>query len=173
MMLNILFLLTALQAPPVTKKLLPKTSVRDTTKTYIVIHNDGANLGAMTTRLVLRVRRLSYHYFIARSGKIYQFMDVTNIAKHAGVSEWDKEYLLNTISIGICLQGKDDMPYNDKQYESLSKIINYIHQRFPDSRDKQLLTHAEIAIPHGRKTDPGIFFDTTRLTLKKFSKEGE
>jgi AmpD protein len=93
-------------------------------------------------------------------------MDVKNVAKHAGMSEWDSEYLLNSISIGICLQGTDITPYTDKQYTSLSKLIDYIHQRFPDSYDKPLLTHAEVAIPHGRKTDPGIFFDTTKLTLK-------
>ena len=172
-MLNTLLLVVALHQPPVIKRLLPKTHPRDTTKTYIVIHNDGGNLNASATRLVLRLRRLSYHYFIARDGKIYQFMDVKNIAKHAGLSEWDGESMLNTISIGICLQGTDITEYSDKQYASLSKLIDYIHQRFPDSRDKPLLTQSEVAIPHGRKTDPGFFFDTTKLTLKYFSKENK
>ena len=99
-------------------------------------------------------------------------MDVKNIANHAGLSAWDGESMLNSISIGICLQGTDVTEYNDKQYASLSKLIDYIHQRFPDSRNKQLLTHAEVAIPHGRKTDPGFFFDTTKLILKDTSKEG-
>jgi len=164
-MFNILLLMVALHQPPVIKRLLPKTQPRDTTKTYIVIHNDGGNLNASATRLVLRLRRLSYHYFVARDGKIYQFMDVKNVANHAGLSAWGDDCLLNSVSIGICLQGTDITPYNDKQYESLSKLINYIHQRFPDSKDKPLLTHSQVAIPHGRKTDPGIFFDTTKLTL--------
>lgn len=172
-MFNTILLLLALQQPQVVKKFLPTTDFRDTTKTYIVIHNDGANLNAQTTRLVLRVRRLSYHYFIARNGKIYQFMDVTRIAKHAGMSKWKSDSLLNPISIGICLQGTDDSPYTDKQYESLSKIIDYIHERFPDSKQKPLLKHSDVAIPSGRKHDPGIFFDTTKLKLKPYSKEGK
>lgn len=172
-MIKTFLLLLVLQQPQVTKKILPKKVPRDTTKTYIVIHNDGGNLPAMMTRAVLRVRRLSYHYFVARDGKIYQFKDVKYVADHAGRSRWGSDTSLNFSSIGICLQGTDYIHYTAKQYASLSKLINYIHMRFPDSRSKPLLTHAQVAVPRGRKTDPGIFFDTTKLTLKNYSKEGE
>jgi len=175
-MLPTLLLAVALQQPLIVKRLFPKTHVRDTTQNYIVIHNDGANLNASTTRMVLRLRRLSYHYFIGRDGKIYQFMDISYVAKHAGISNWDDISTtmipsLNSYSIGICLQGTDITPYTEKQYASLSTLINYLYRRYPDSQNKPILTHAEVAIPHGRKTDPGIFFDTTKLNLIRTKKE--
>jgi N-acetyl-anhydromuramyl-L-alanine amidase AmpD len=172
-MLPTLLLAVALQQPLIVKRLFPKTHVRDTTQNYIVIHNDGANLNASATRLILRVRKLSYHYFIGRDGKIYQFMDISYVAKHAGISNWNtvSDMMLNSYSIGICLQGTDITPYTNKQYASLSKLINYLYRRYPDSQDKPILTHAEVAIPYGRKTDPGIFFDTTKLNLIRTKKE--
>lgn len=175
-MLLTLLLAVALQQPLIVKRLLPKTELRDTTQNYIVIHNDGANLNVSATRLILRVRKLSYHYFIARDGKIYQFMDISYVAKHAGISNWNdmsdmRPPSLNPYSIGICLQGTDITPYTDKQYASLSNLINYLYKRYPDSQDKPVLTHARVAIPQRRKTDPGIFFDTTRLNLVRTKKE--
>ena len=176
-MLHTLLLVVALQQPLIIKRLFQKTHVRDTTQNYIVIHNDGANLNASATRFVLRLRRLSYHYFIGRDGKIYQFMDISYVAKHAGVSNWNgmsdmRPPSLNPYSIGICLQGTDITPYTNKQYTSLSKLINYLYKRYPDSQNKRLLTHADVAMPHGRKTDPGVFFDITKLNLIRTKKEG-
>ena len=180
-MLHTLLLVMALQQPLIVMRLLPKTEPRDTTQNYIVIHNDGANLTAEATRLILRLRRLSYHYFIGRDGQIYQFMNISYVAKHAGISQWhghvtsmDAPYLYNwnAFSIGICLQGTDKTRYTEKQYVSLNKLINYLYRRYPDSQYKPILMHAKVAIPYGRKTDPGIFFDTTKLNLIRTSKDG-
>ena len=68
---------------------LPVTVARDTTQNYIVIHNDGANLNASLTKRTLKARGTSYHYFISRNGKIYQFMDLKYVANHAGISQWN------------------------------------------------------------------------------------
>lgn len=168
MFTTLLLSLTLLQPPAITKSLLPgKISRRDTTNNYIVIHNDGASLNEKTTKLVLRMRRLSYHFFINSDGKIFQFKELRNVAYHAGSTNYLGMKNWNTFSIGICLQGRDDRPYTDKQYESLSKLITYLYHRYPDSRNKPIVTHADIAIPKGRKSDPGSFFDITKLSLNK------
>ena len=174
-MFNLLALVIALQIQKplekihlpvltVRKNFLPvKKILRDTTNNYIVIHNDGASLNASATRLVLRMRRLAYHYFIGRDGKITQFVDLRYEAPHAGVSSWHGIDNWNGFSIGICLQGTDWTDYTNKQYESLKKLVHYINIRYPDSRDKPILGHQDVAFPEGRKTDPGEHFEKWRL----------
>jgi len=157
-----LFLLIALQLP-VTKLPLPVTTHRDTTRNYIVIHNDGGNLGPKATRLILRARKLSYHYFIARDGKIYQFMDLQYVANHAGVSAWQNITGWNAFSIGVCLQGTSYANYTEKQYASLKKLVQYINTRYPDSKTKPILGHEDIAFPYGRKNDPSEHFNLWRI----------
>jgi AmpD protein len=151
------------QPPHVTKKLLPGKTLRDTTKNYIVIHNDGGNLGASSTRLVLRLRGLSYHYFITKTGTLYQFKDLKYTASHAGASKFLGLEGWNKFSIGVCLQGSDETDYTPEQYATLNKLVKYIHTRYPDSMGKPLVSHSDIAYPYGRKVDPGKHFDFTKL----------
>ncbi len=165
LMYKILLFALALQAVPIAKLPLPPKTLRDTTNNVIVIHNDGGNMDARTTHQVLRRRRLSYHYFIDKSGKIYQFVDPKYVAKHAGISWFDGLVNWNNFSIGICLQGRNTTPYTDKQYASLQSLVTMLHQRYPDSRGKPLYTHAQVAFPRPRKKDPGDLFDMTRIKV--------
>ena len=147
----------------VKKNFLSSKIKRDTTRNYIVVHNDGGNLNAATTRLVLRARRLAYHYFIARDGTITQFMDLKYVAKHAGETKWQGITGWNAFSIGVCLQGKDKLQYTNEQYASLQKVVEYINIKYPDSKTKPILGHQDIAFPHGRKSDPGEHFELWRI----------
>jgi N-acetyl-anhydromuramyl-L-alanine amidase AmpD len=149
--------------PKIIQNFLPGKEVRDTTQNYIVIHNDGGNLNAKTTRLVLRTRRLSYHFFIENDGTIHQFMDLRYRAKHAGVSRWNGLFDWNSFSIGIALQGTDNTEYSCEQYTGLKNLLNFITMRYPDVHDKPVLRHSDIAWPRGRKHDPGIYFEPWRL----------
>ena len=147
----------------VKKNFLSSKIKRDTTRNYIVVHNDGGNLNAATTRLVLRARRLAYHYFIARDGTITQFMDLKYVAKHAGETKWQGITGWNAFSIGVCLQGKDKLQYTNAQYASLQKVVEYINIKYPDSKTKPILGHQDIAFPNGRKSDPGEHFELWRI----------
>lgn len=164
-MYKILLFTLALQAVSITKLPLPSKTLRDTTNNIIVIHNDGGNMDARTTHKVLRRRRLSYHYFIDKNGKIYQFVDPKYVAKHAGISWFQGLVNWNNFSIGICLQGRNSTPYTDKQYASLQSLVGQLYQRYPDSRGKPLYTHEQIAFPFGRKKDPGNMFDPTKIKV--------
>lgn len=147
----------------ITKMPLPPRGLRDSTQNYIVIHNDGASMDARTTHKVLRRRRLSYHYFISRDGKVYEFVNPKYIARHAGISFFDGIKFWNDFSIGICLQGRNGKEYNDKQYESLSRLVQQLYTRYPDSKTRPILTHAQVAFPFGRKKDPGETFDISKI----------
>jgi N-acetyl-anhydromuramyl-L-alanine amidase AmpD len=149
--------------PNVIKNFLPGRVARDTTNNYVVIHNDGGNLNALATRLVLRTRGLAYHYFIEDDGTTHQFMDLRYRAKHAGDSNWGGLRNWNTFSIGIALQGSNGSKYTCEQYESLKNLLTYIRFRYPDNVEKPILGHSEIAWPRGRKHDPGNNFEKWRL----------
>ena len=164
-LLFVSIVLVSFQQLEIIKMPLPPRGLRDTTQNYIVIHNDGANMNARGTHSVLRRKRLSYHYFVARDGKIYEYVNPKYIARHAGVSLFDGIKFWNDFSIGICLQGKNGMEYSDRQYESLNKLVQQIHNRYPDSKTRPILTHAQVAFPLGRKKGPGETFDITRIKI--------
>lgn len=153
----------AMQLNIVNMPLPTKRVIRDSTQNYVVIHNDGANMSARNTHRVLRRRRLGYHYFIDRNGKIYRFTDPKYVAKHAGVSWANGRHSWNNFSIGVCLQGMNGLAYSDKQYEGLQKLLDELKKRYPDIPTRRLWHHSEVAFPWGRKHDPGETFDTTRV----------
>jgi len=160
-----LSLLVSLQQLKINKMPLPARGIRDSTQNYIVLHNDGSNMTARQTHGVLSSRGLSYHYFVARDGNIYEYVNPKYIARHTGVSFHKGMLNWNNFSIGICLQGMNGLIYSNQQYESLGRLIQQLHNRYPDSKSRPILTHAEVAFPPGRKKDPGETFDLTKIKL--------
>src|SRR3989304_2521860 len=54
-----------------------------------------------------------------RNGEVVQFVPLHQRAWHAGQSCCDGRTRVNDFSIGIELEGADDLPFEDAQYESL------------------------------------------------------
>jgi AmpD protein len=79
-------------------------------------------------------------------------------AWHAGTSTWRGRERCNDFSIGVELEGTDDLPYTDAQYVSLAALTRALRRRYP-LRD--VAGHCDIA--PGRKTDPGPAFDWKRF----------
>jgi AmpD protein len=162
-MIKILLLVMSIQGATITRMPLPSRALRDTTNNIIVIHNDGANMNARQTHAVLSRRKLSYHYFIDRDGRIYEFVNPKFIAKHAGVSVYDGMYNWNTFSIGVCLQGRSGIEYTAAQYRGLQTLISHLQTRY--ILNTKLYTHEQIAFPWGRKNDPGILFNASNIRI--------
>lgn len=102
--------------------------------------------------------RVSSHFFIRRDGELVQFVNTEQRAWHAGVSVWNGQERCNDFSIGIELEGSDFETFTDAQYECLQQLVVVLAAAYPL---KALAGHSDIA--PGRKTDPGPFFDWTRL----------
>ena len=66
---------------------------------------------------------VSAHCLVERDGNILQFVSFDQRAWHAGESQWRGESNCNDFSIGIELEGCDDDPYEDAQYDSLARLI--------------------------------------------------
>lgn len=104
--------------------------------------------------------QVSAHLFIARDGVITQFVSFDDRAWHAGASAFDGVENCNDYSIGIELEGTDEIPYTDAQYESLAKVTRQLLATYPKLTSARITGHEHIA--PGRKTDPGQSFDWAR-----------
>ena len=102
--------------------------------------------------------RVSAHFFIRRDGALLQFVSCNDRAWHAGVSSWRGRERCNDFSIGIELEGADDVPYTARQYAKLAALLRALKSRYPL---EAAVGHSDVA--PGRKTDPGPAFDWDRL----------
>ena len=102
--------------------------------------------------------KVSSHYLIRRDGTLIQYVDPDLRAWHAGVSTWKGCERCNDFSIGIELEGSDDVPFAEPQYETLVSLTRSLFDRYGEL---DITGHSDIA--PGRKTDPGPWFDWGRF----------
>ena len=105
--------------------------------------------------------RVSAHALIRRDGQIVQYVPFGARAWHAGESQFEGRPACNDFSIGIELEGTDEVAYEDAQYDSLAHLIRALLIAYPSLAKERLVGHSDIA--PGRKTDPGPAFDWPRL----------
>jgi N-acetyl-anhydromuramoyl-L-alanine amidase len=103
---------------------------------------------------------VSAHFFIDRQGEATQYVSVQDAAWHAGDSSFQQVSDCNDYSIGIELEGSDDVPYTSEQYAALGEITRLLMYHFPAITWDRIVGHSDIA--PSRKTDPGASFDWTR-----------
>ena len=100
---------------------------------------------------------VSAHVLISRDGASTQYVGFEQRAWHAGVSEYRGRTCCNDFSIGIELEGADDVPYEPAQYAALARLVRTLRAAYPTLRDAPVVGHSDVA--PGRKTDPGPAFD--------------
>lgn len=101
--------------------------------------------------------KVSSHLLIARSGNIVQFVPFHQRAWHAGVSVFEGRDNCNDFSIGIEMEGADNIAYTDHQYSVLAAVTQLLCNEYPSITAQRVVGHSDIA--PGRKTDPGPAFD--------------
>ena len=67
----------------------------------------------------------------------------------------------NDYSIGIELEGCDDIAFEDVQYFKLAEVIKCLIGNYESLTLERIVSHSDIA--PNRKTDPGPLFDWKRL----------
>lgn len=100
--------------------------------------------------------RVSAHCLIKRDGHVIQYVSFDDAAWHAGVSNYQGKERCNDFSIGIELEGTDDLAYTDAQYQQLTALTHCLINTYPEIADN-ITGHCHIA-PE-RKTDPGPAFE--------------
>ena len=105
--------------------------------------------------------RVSSHLLLDRQGSLTQYVALTERAWHAGESCFAGQENCNDYSIGVELEGCDDVPYSDAQYEGLAAVVSICRKRWPAIGKSRVVAHSTIA--PGRKSDPGPAFSWPRL----------
>jgi len=104
--------------------------------------------------------QVSAHFLIARCGAITQFVATEQRAWHAGQSQFNGRENCNDFSIGVELEGCDDVAYSGAQYRALADLSAVLMARYPAIKGERVVGHSDIA--PGRKSDPGDAFDWQR-----------
>ena len=104
--------------------------------------------------------RVSAHLLIRRDGVVLQYVPFDRKAWHAGDSVFEGREACNEFSIGIELEGTDDQPFTDFQYEHLVLLTRLLMAQYPAITTERITGHSDIA--RGRKTDPGPCFEWKR-----------
>jgi AmpD protein len=104
--------------------------------------------------------KVSAHVLIRRNGEVFQFVPLPQRAWHAGQSYCEGRVRVNDFSIGVELEGSDDLPFEEAQYDSLVQVTRTIRQVYPAITRQRIYGHCDIS--PGRKTDPGPMFDWKR-----------
>ena len=136
---------------------------------FMVLHSTVEPTTEGTIGIFLNpARQVSAHFVVGKDGRVVQMVPIEKRAWHAGVSTWDGVKDLNNVSVGIEMvnlnDGKD--PYTEPQIQAVAGIIRFVRSRYliPDDH---IVSHAQIAIPPGRKSDPlGFDFDRIKLLAR-------
>lgn len=110
---------------------------------------------------VIQNLKVSTHLLIRRDGEPVQYVPFHERAWHAGVSNYRGRERCNDFSVGVELEGADEVAYEPAQYRMLSATIRALCQAYPSLSPSRITGHSDIA--PGRKTDPGPAFDWRRL----------
>ena len=137
---------------------------------FLILHYTVADFEDSLDILTGTKRGVSVHYLVSEDPvQVYQLVDESRLARHAGESYWNGMTTLNASSIGIEIvnpgyvdtpEGRVYAPYPQAQIDTviqLSKDIVARHGIAPG----HVLGHADIA--PGRKQDPGPMFPWKQL----------
>lgn len=104
----------------------------------------------------IKALRVSAHCLINRLGEITQYVNFNEMAWHAGISSFQGREKCNTFSIGIELEGSNNHPFTDAQYQQLAALTQSLMRHYPDITPDRIVGHCDIAPT--RKIDPGQYF---------------
>ena len=107
--------------------------------------------------------RVSAHCWIRRHGELVQFVPFHLRAWHAGISRFAHRTNVNDFSIGIELEGTETSQFTEVQYAQLNALIAALKRAYPSLQSAPIVGHSDVAPV--RKTDPGLGFDWSRVSV--------
>ncbi len=149
---------------------------QDSRAQFLILHYTA--IDHPTSLRVLTEQAVSSHYLVSDGAKdtpenyrprIFQLVDESRRAYHAGVSYWKGHTQLNASSIGIEIvnlgyrdtpQGRQFFDYPKAQMDLVVALVKKIAKKH-DIKPDRILGHSDIA-PQ-RKSDPGPLFPWKRL----------
>tara|TARA_Y100000590_G_scaffold470770_1_gene669891 strand:- start:13135 stop:13884 length:750 start_codon:yes stop_codon:yes gene_type:complete len=107
--------------------------------------------------------KVSSHYILDKNGTTYSIVDDKYRAWHAGISYWQGNQDINSISIGIEIHNSGEEDFEEDQMIALINLIKYLIQKY-NIKSYNVIGHSDISV--NRKIDPGIKFPWQWLSKK-------
>ncbi len=139
---------------------------------FILLHFDAAsNSTSAVNWLTQKASGVSADLHITKAGYVTQMAKFNQITWHAGRSEWNGFTNLNRYAIGIEQEnmGMVKGAYQDwteVQIQKCIEVCKALVKAYPSITD--ILGHEEVAMPRGRKDDPGPKFPMERVRREVF-----
>ena len=119
---------------------------------YIIMHytaGSSAQAAINTLRDDEATNRVSAHLVISRTGEVTQLVPFDRVAWHAGVSYWENERDINSVSIGIEMD-------NEGYYHQVDGVWVSTFGTPASEEDLEQLTHPKQEAPLGWRKFPPI-----------------
>jgi len=143
----------------------PNHSARKAPVSAIILHADASHRVESSLDWVRRAEsQVSYHVMIGRNGKVFSVVHPDRKAWHAGVSRMNGVDNVNEFAIGVCLSNRNDgtEAYPMTQQGAAADVCAVLCGVYAIDVAR-ITTHAAVAMPAGRKSDPkGLDLDTFR-----------
>lgn len=133
----------------------PHHSARNSPIRVIILHADASASERSTLAWFMDpTSKVSYHVLIGRNGTVYRIVEESRKAWHAGKAKWDGHDDVNGCSLGLSFANKHDgdEALTPIQIAVARDIVAGWRKKYPGIRE--VTTHAAVATPAGRKTDP-------------------
>lgn len=129
--------------------------------TLIVLHYTAMQTAREALdRLCDPEHEVSAHYLISERGDLWQLVDESRRAWHAGAGSWAGAADINSRSIGIELANDGQSPFAAPMMDRLEALLLCVMERWKIPATG-VIGHSDMA--PDRKTDPGPRFDWRRL----------
>jgi N-acetylmuramoyl-L-alanine amidase len=124
----------------------------------IVLHGTAGPYQACLNWFANPRARASAHYVIALDGRVAQCVSELRIAWHAGVSRWKGVTSCNQYAFGIEMETdlKGYSAWPPAQFDAAVEMCSRLCKRWGIGVEN-IVTHAMVATPKGRKVDPRDF----------------
>lgn len=139
--------------------------VQNTPPRLVILHYTGMQTGeAALKRLCDPHTKVSAHYVVEEDGRIFQLVEESRRAWHAGKSYWAGERDVNSLSLGIEIVNPGHefgyRAFPPAQMKAVLELCKAIQARY-QLPAKAFWGHSDVA--PARKTDPGELFDWAYL----------
>lgn len=130
---------------------------------FLVLHHTAGNLaGSLQTLKTCPTTTVSAHYLVPKAAEkakwtVYQLVNESEVAYHAGKSSWQNVTSINAESIGIeIVHVEEDDEYPAEQIDIVISLVKGIINRH-NIIATRIIGHADIA-PGRKSSDPGREF---------------
>ncbi len=149
------------------QKLSPNFDERTDAISMILLHYTGMKTAdAALARLTDADAKVSSHYTIDEDGTVYQHVEESKRAWHAGVSCWQGEKDINNLSIGVeIVNPGHEFGYRAFPLAQIKAVIALCQDLQSRHKIEHVLAHSDVA--PDRKQDPGELFPWAMLAMEE------